>query len=114
MGSERLAAHMGISAILLLAAIGGWAAFGYGVLASRQQERMFRDQLTAALSERDRLSADLNQIRGELALVRTDLEQNRQALERALSDLKARPLVPPPALPAAAPAAAPTRARSVR
>jgi hypothetical protein len=81
MGSERLAAHMGISAILLLAAIGGWAAFGFGVLSSRQQERVFRDQLTVALSERDRLSADLNQIRGELALVRADLEQNRQALD---------------------------------
>jgi Holliday junction resolvasome RuvABC endonuclease subunit len=105
---------MGISAILLLAAIGGWAAFGFGVLSSRQQERVFRDQLTVALSERDRLSADLNQIRSELALVRADLEQNRQALERALADLKARPSVQLPALPVAAPTAAPTRARSVR
>src|SRR3712207_8222207 len=94
MGSERLAAHMGISAILLLVALGGWGAFGYGVLSSRQQERVFRDQLTAALSERDRLAADLNQVRGELALVRTDLEQTRQAMERAIADLKARPPAP--------------------
>lgn len=111
MGHDRLAAHMGISLILLLAAVGGWGAFGYGVYSARQQERAFRDEIALVQAERGKLAADLDRMRQEA-------ERSRQALERAQAELRARPPVQPapspvpttaPAPPAAAPKARPVR-----
>ena len=85
MGSERLGAHMGISILLLLAAVGGWGAFAYSAAQARQQERSFREQISSASTDRDALSTALRQVRSEA-------EQSRQELERARRDLAAAQL----------------------
>ncbi len=95
MDDSRIGAHMGISAILLLAAIGGWGAFAYATYSARQQERTFRDIMAQTIGERDALRTEANQFRA-------DAERTRQALERSQAELvKAR--TPPSPLPAAPP-----------
>ena len=85
MGSERLGAHMGISILLLLAAVGGWGAFAYSGAQARQQERSFREQINSASTDRDALNTALRQARAEA-------EQNRQELERTRRGLAAAQL----------------------
>ena len=95
MDESRIGAHMGISAILLLAAISGWGAFAYATYSARQQERTFRDIMAQAIGERDALRTEANRFRA-------DAERTRQALERSQAELvKAR--TPPSPLPATPP-----------
>ena len=85
MGSERLGAHMDVSILLLLTAVGGWGAFAYAASQARQQERSFREQICSASTDRDALNTALRQ-------ARSDAELNRQELERARRDLAAAQL----------------------
>ncbi len=97
MEDGRLAAHMGISAILLLAAIGGWGAFAYATYSARHQERAYRDSMAQVIAERDALRTEASQFRA-------DAERTRQALERSQAELvKARTQPPPSLLPANSP-----------
>ena len=77
---SRLEAHMSISAILLLTAIGGWGAFAYATYSAQGQERAFRDDMAQLTAERDALRTELSQIR-------VDAERKQQALERAQTQL---------------------------
>ncbi len=101
MEDGRLAAHMGISAILLLAAIGGWGAFAYATYSARHQERAFRDRMAQVIAERDALRTEASQFRA-------DAERTRQALERSQAELaKARTPPPPQPVASTAPVAPP-------
>jgi uncharacterized protein HemX len=79
-GNGRLAAHMGVSLILFLAAVGGWGAYAYNVSSDRRQERALREQVTRSAKENERVNADLRQLQIEA-------DRNRQALDQARRDL---------------------------
>jgi len=66
--------------MLLLAAVSGWGAFAYSMSSAQQQERAYRAEMSRVVADRDKLNAELNQVRAEA-------ERNRLALERAQADL---------------------------
>jgi cell division protein FtsL len=62
--------------MLLLAAVSGWGAFAYSMSSAQQQERAYLAEMSRVVADRDKLNAELNQVRAEA-------ERNRLALERA-------------------------------
>lgn len=80
MGKHRLAAHMGVSLILLLAAAGGWGAYLYGLSSERQQERVLREEVTRITADRDRATTEAIRLRAELDRARQALDQSRRDL----------------------------------
>ena len=83
----RSASYLGLSAILLLLALGGWGAFAYILYAGRQEVQFLRQEVGRLTTERQQFTSNLQQMAEEIARMREERDRSRQALERLQADL---------------------------
>ncbi len=98
----RAAPYFGAGLILLLVGLGGWGAFAYSLYTAHQEERALRDETARAVADRQKLIAELEEVRADLARTRQSLDRAQADLitARAEADLlKARPPQSPPSAP---------------
>ena len=98
----RAAPYLGAGFILLLVGLGGWGAFAHSLYTAYQQERALRDETARAVADRQKLIAELEEMRADLARTRQSLDRAQADLitARAEADLlKARPPQSPPSAP---------------